>query len=77
MQGWLDLLTENLTKVIIRRFKIKNVSGQDDFAAMNEVVTRRYKRLLNEKLMMPDLVIVDGGLGQVGAADLALEVSWA
>ena len=56
-----------------RRFKIKNVSGQDDFAAMNEAVTRRYKRLLNEKLAMPDLVVVDGGLGQVGAADLALK----
>ena len=56
-----------------RRFKIKNVSGQDDFAAINEAVTRRYKRLLNEKLAMPDLVVVDGGLGQVGAADLALK----
>ncbi|MCJ7613479.1 excinuclease ABC subunit UvrC [Candidatus Bathyarchaeota archaeon] len=56
-----------------RRFKIKNVVGQDDFAAMHEVVTRRYKRLLDEKLLMPDLVVVDGGAGQVGAANLALK----
>jgi excinuclease ABC subunit C len=56
-----------------RRFKIKNVSGQDDFAAMQEAVTRRYKRLLDEKVAMPDLVVVDGGAGQVGAANLALK----
>jgi excinuclease ABC subunit C len=56
-----------------RRFKIKNVEGQDDFAAMQEAVTRRYKRLLAEKLVMPDLVVVDGGAGQVGAANSALK----
>ena len=56
-----------------RRFKIKGVAGQNDFAAMHEVVTRRYKRLLTEKLLMPNLVIVDGGTGQVAAAGLALE----
>ena len=56
-----------------RRFKIKKVSGQDDFAAMQEAVARRYKRLLDEKLSMPDLVVVDGGAGQVGAAHSALK----
>ena len=56
-----------------RRFKIKNVSGQDDFAAIKEVVTRRYKRLLDEEDAMPDLVVVDGGLGQIGAAEGALK----
>jgi excinuclease ABC subunit C len=50
-----------------RRFKL-NVEGQDDFAAMKEVVTRRYKRLLEENKQMPDLVVVDGGPGQVSAA---------
>ena len=50
-----------------RRFKL-NVEGQDDFAAMKEVVTRRYKRLLAESKQMPDLVVVDGGPGQVSAA---------
>ena len=60
-------------KTNYRRFKIKNVSGQDDFAAMKEAVTRRYKRLLDEKQQMPDLVMVDGGAGQVGAAYSALQ----
>ena len=50
-----------------RRFKL-NVYNQDDFAAMKEVVTRRYKRLLEENKQMPDLVVVDGGPGQVNAA---------
>jgi excinuclease ABC subunit C len=56
-----------------RRFRIKTFSGQDDFASVNEVVTRRYKRLLEEKAPLPDLVIVDGGLGQVSAAKLAMQ----
>lgn len=55
-----------------RKFKIKTFSGQDDFAAMGEVVTRRYKRLLEEKGRIPDLVIIDGGPGQVSAAQSAL-----
>ena len=56
-----------------RRFKIKNVAGQDDFAAIKEVITRRYKRLLDEEVAMPDLVVVDGGLGQIAAAEGALK----
>jgi excinuclease ABC subunit C len=60
-------------KTNYRRFRIKNVTGQDDFAAMHEAVSRRYKRLLDEKQSMPDLVVVDGGAGQVGAAHLALQ----
>jgi excinuclease ABC subunit C len=55
-----------------RKFKIKTVEGQDDFASMNEVVTRRYKRLKEENLQMPDLIIIDGGPGQVSAAQAAL-----
>jgi excinuclease ABC subunit C len=55
-----------------RRFKIKTVAGQDDFASMNEVVTRRYKRLAEEKSPLPDLIMVDGGPGQVSAAKDAL-----
>ena len=50
-----------------RRFKL-NVDSQDDFAAMKEVVMRRYKRLIEENKQMPDLVVVDGGPGQVAAA---------
>ena len=55
-----------------RKFKIKTFVGQDDFASMNEVVSRRYKRLIEEKCPFPDLVMIDGGLGQVSAAKAAL-----
>ena len=55
-----------------RRFKIKTVEGQDDFASMHEVVTRRYKRLIEENAQMPDLIVIDGGPGQVNAATTAL-----
>jgi excinuclease ABC subunit C len=56
-----------------RKFKIKTFKGQDDFAAVNEVVTRRYKRLIEEKAPLPDLVMIDGGPGQVSAAKAALQ----
>ncbi|MFA5366282.1 MAG: excinuclease ABC subunit UvrC, partial [Candidatus Bathyarchaeia archaeon] len=56
-----------------RKFKIKTVTGQDDFASMNEVVSRRYKRLLEEEAQMPDLIMIDGGSGQVSAAQSALK----
>ena len=55
-----------------RKFKIKTFAGQDDFASMNEVVSRRYKRLVEEKSPLPDLVMIDGGPGQVSAAKSAL-----
>lgn len=51
-----------------RRFKIKTFAGNDDFRAMEEVVGRRYRRLLESGEVFPDLVVVDGGAGQVGAA---------
>jgi excinuclease ABC subunit C len=56
-----------------RKFKIKTVTGQNDFAAIHEAVTRRYKRLKNENAQMPDLIIIDGGIGQVNAAQAALD----
>ncbi len=56
-----------------RKFIIKTVEGVDDFASMREVVTRRYKRILEEKKTMPSLVLIDGGLGQLHAAAEALE----
>lgn len=56
-----------------RKFQIKTVSGVDDFASMREVVTRRYRRVLDEKQPMPDLVLIDGGIGQLRAAAAALE----
>jgi excinuclease ABC subunit C len=51
-----------------RRFKIKSFVGNDDFRAMEEVVGRRYRRLTDEKTPFPDLVVIDGGRGQVAAA---------
>ncbi len=51
-----------------RRFKIKTVVGQDDFAGMAEVVGRRYSRLKREAKPMPDLILIDGGKGQLGMA---------
>jgi excinuclease ABC subunit C len=51
-----------------RRFNIKTVSGINDFASMKEVVSRRYKRLLKDKIPLPQLIIIDGGKGQLGAA---------
>src|SRR5208282_4335644 len=56
-----------------RKFIIKTVTGVDDFASMREVVTRRYKRLCEEKQNMPSLILIDGGLGQLHAAAQALE----
>jgi excinuclease ABC subunit C len=51
-----------------RRFKIRTVTGVDDFAAMSEVVKRRYTRLINEKAEFPNLIIIDGGAGQLNSA---------
>jgi excinuclease ABC subunit C len=51
-----------------RRFQIKSFIGNDDFRAMEEVVGRRYRRLRDEGRPLPDLVVIDGGRGQIGAA---------
>jgi len=51
-----------------RKFNIKTVSGINDFASMKEVVTRRYKRLAKEEAAFPQLIIIDGGKGQLNAA---------
>ncbi|MCP4397393.1 MAG: excinuclease ABC subunit UvrC [bacterium] len=55
-----------------KRFKIKSVEGSDDFAMMEEVITRRYSRVKDEGLQMPDVIMVDGGKGQLHAAKYAL-----
>jgi excinuclease ABC subunit C len=51
-----------------RRFKIKTVEGVDDFASMREVVTRRFRRLRDEDEIFPDILLIDGGKGQLNAA---------
>ena len=62
-----------MNKQAYRKFKVMTVIGVDDFASMREVVTRRYRRLLEEKQLMPSLILVDGGLGQLHAAAEAIE----
>ncbi|MBN2731508.1 MAG: excinuclease ABC subunit C, partial [Balneolaceae bacterium] len=56
-----------------KRFHIKTVEGPDDFASMKEVVSRRYKRVMQEGAQIPDLIVVDGGKGQLNAAISALK----
>ena len=56
-----------------RKFRVKSVEGTDDFASMREVITRYLKRRLDDGKPLPDLVVVDGGKGQLGAAAGALE----
>jgi len=51
-----------------RKFKIQSVSGPDDFASMREIIERRYTRLLEEQGELPDLIVVDGGKGQLSSA---------
>ncbi|MFD1062382.1 excinuclease ABC subunit UvrC [Winogradskyella litorisediminis] len=57
-----------------RHFNIKTVEGPDDFASMEEVVFRRYKRLLEEDQPLPQLIIIDGGKGQLSSALKSLDV---
>ncbi len=57
-----------------RRYKIKSFVGNDDFRAIEEVVTRRYQRLQKEDTPLPDLIVIDGGIGQVHAAIKAFKV---
>ena len=55
-----------------RKFNIKTVVGADDYASMHEVVIRRYRRVIDEQLEAPDLIIADGGVGQMGVIRVAL-----
>ena len=57
-----------------RHYNIKTVEGPDDFASMEEVVFRRYKRLLEEKQPLPQLIVIDGGKGQLSSALKSLDV---
>ena len=61
------------SKADYRKFNIKSVEGQDDYASMREVVYRRYKQLIDENSCLPDLIIADGGIGQMNAIREAVE----
>ncbi len=56
-----------------RHFNIKTVEGPDDFASMEEVIFRRYKRMIDEAQELPQLIVIDGGKGQLSAAMTSLE----
>lgn len=56
-----------------RHFNVKTVVGPDDFATMEEVIYRRYKRVMDDNLEMPQLIVIDGGKGQLSAAMTSLE----
>ncbi|MFN8265923.1 MAG: excinuclease ABC subunit UvrC [Chitinophagaceae bacterium] len=56
-----------------RHFNIKTVTGINDFASMQEVVYRRYKRLIDEKQLLPQLIVIDGGKGQLSAANESIK----
>ncbi|PRR93447.1 MULTISPECIES: excinuclease ABC subunit UvrC [unclassified Bacillus (in: firmicutes)] len=56
-----------------RKYKIKTVTGPDDYASMREVIRRRYTRVLKDELPLPDLILIDGGKGQINAAIDVLE----
>ncbi|MGH9405284.1 MAG: excinuclease ABC subunit UvrC [Terriglobia bacterium] len=64
---------EGMKKSGYRRFIIQSVPQNDDFASMREVVGRRYRRVIGEKNPFPDLILIDGGIGQLHAAAEALE----
>jgi excinuclease ABC subunit C len=61
-----------MKKADYRKFQVKTVTGVDDFASMREVVGRRYKRLQEEKKLMPSVILIDGGVGQLHSAYDAL-----
>jgi len=56
-----------------RHFNIKTVTGPDDYASMEEVVSRRYSRMLNEGANLPQLIVIDGGKGQLSSAVKSLD----
>jgi len=60
-------------KSAYRHYNIKTVVGPDDFASMEEVISRRYKRLIDENLPLPNLIVIDGGKGQLNAAYEVIE----
>ncbi|TCS96656.1 excinuclease ABC subunit UvrC [Hazenella coriacea] len=67
------LLDGKPAKKEYRKFKIRSVEGPDDYETMREVIRRRYTRVLKENLPLPDLILVDGGKGQMSAAIDVLE----
>src|SRR3989304_2350183 len=61
------------SKADYRHFNIKTVEGANDFASMEEIIFRRYKRMVDEENTLPHLIVIDGGKGQLSAALSSLE----
>lgn len=72
VSGMTQFVDMKANKKGFRHFELKTVKHADDFASMKEVVTRRYSRLLREEKALPDLIVIDGGAGQISAAVSAL-----
>jgi len=64
---------DNPVKSEYRKYIIRTVDGIDDYASFDEILNRRFKRLLDEKQNLPDLVVIDGGKGQLGIARRVFE----
>ena len=73
VSGMVCFLNGKPLKKEYRKFNIKTVKGIDDFESMREVIFRRYSRLIKEKSTMPDLILIDGGKGQLSAAKSTLD----
>ncbi len=71
--GMVCFINGKPSKKDYRKFNIKSVEGIDDFQSMREVVYRRYLRLVNENHKLPDLILIDGGKGQLSAAKSSLD----
>ena len=71
--GMVSFVNGKPLKKEYRKFNIKSVKGIDDFESMREVVFRRYSRLVKEKKQLPDLILIDGGKGQLSAAKSTLD----
>ena len=68
LPAWVVFVDGKPKKSLYRKFIIKTVEGPDDFASMQEIIQRRYSRVVEEKQPFPDLIMVDGGKGQLSSA---------
>jgi excinuclease ABC subunit C len=73
VSGMVQFLDGKPNRTNYRKFKIQPMPNMDDTASMNQVIERRYNRLLREGLPLPNLILVDGGKGQINAAKTALD----
>jgi excinuclease ABC subunit C len=73
LHRWLCSRIPNLARMITGTYNVKTVEGPNDFASMEEIVYRRYKSLLEDNLPLPQLIVIDGGKGQLSSAMKSIE----